>query len=69
MKYLYLIIPIAGIILLNILLSKIRGASKKVQKNEESEKLRKKVTVFWLVIAAAAALVWVGIWLIMAYTF
>lgn len=69
MKYLYLIVPIAGIILLNMLLGKIRGVSKKAQKNEESEKLRKKVTVFWLVIAAAAALVWVGIWLIMAYTF
>lgn len=69
MKYLYLIIPIAGIILLNMLLCKIRGVSKKSQKNEDAEKLRKKVTAFWLVIAFAAALVWAGIWLIMAYTF
>ena len=69
MKYLYLIVPIAGIILLNMLLGKIRGVSKKAQKNEDTEKLRKRATVFWLVIAAVAALVWAGIWLIMAYTF
>lgn len=69
MKYLYLIVPIAGIILLNMLLGRIRGVSKKAQKNEDTEKLRKRVTAFWLVIAAVAALVWAGIWIIMAFTF